>query len=229
MSLYCRTCGEPIPAEDVNIDLAIAKCRACDAVFCFGHRIGREPADRKRAEVPMPKGIAVEQWGNDLTITRRWFSPVFVFLLFFCIAWDGFLVFWYSMAFSGGPWIMIVFPIAHVAVGVGLTYYTVAGFLNRSVIKVSGGVLTVRHAPLPWPGTHTLNASDLAQAYCTEHFTQGRNSSGSTSYRVNAMLADGRKIKLLDGLTESDQALFIEQQLESHLGIPDSPVRGEMP
>ena len=68
------------------------------------------------------------------------------------------------MAFQvDAPWIMKVFPIAHVAVGVGLTYYTVAGFVNSTVLRVSEGQLAVRQGPFPWPGNRTLHTSDLDQ------------------------------------------------------------------
>jgi hypothetical protein len=40
----------------------------------------------------------------------RWFTPSVIFLVFFCIAWDSFLIFWYSMAFNSKhvPWIAVV-------------------------------------------------------------------------------------------------------------------------
>jgi hypothetical protein len=31
MQLTCRDCGAAIPAEDINIERGIAKCRACKA------------------------------------------------------------------------------------------------------------------------------------------------------------------------------------------------------
>ncbi|MBN1344564.1 MAG: hypothetical protein JXQ73_17875 [Phycisphaerae bacterium] len=231
MHLYCKTCGEPIDADDVNIKLAIAKCRSCNAVFGFAEQLaGQEArkARRNRDDVPMPKAITVDPWGHDLTITRRWFSWIHVFLVFFCIAWDSFLVFWYFMAFTEkSPLIFKIFPIFHLATGVGLTYFTIAGFLNRTVIKVASGILSVRHTPLPWPGNHRIETAGLDQIYCTEEIRHGEDNA-SFNYVVNAKLTDGRKVKLLTGLDEPDQALFIEQQIERHLGIEDRPVRGEM-
>ena len=53
---------------------------------------------------------------------RNSFILIGVFMLFFVIFWDSFLVFWYSNA-VGAPGegginiIMMVFPIAHVGVG----------------------------------------------------------------------------------------------------------------
>ena len=236
MQLNCRNCGKPIAAADVNIELAIAKCMACNSVFNFADQLGAKAGlAARRPEVPMPGGITVDQWGPQLKIVRRWFSPVIIFLIFFCIAWDSFLVFWYAMAFSdlnggGMGWMMIIFPVAHVAVGVGLTYFTIAGILNKTKLSVDVGQLTVRHGPLPWPGNRTLTTDELDQLYCTEHISRSGNStSSSTSYRVNVATRDGKKIKLLSGLSDADQALYIEQKIEEHLGIEDRPVGGEIP
>ena len=157
MQLTCKSCSKPIPAEDVNIKMAIAKCMACDAVFSFAEDLGagqREAAIAERPRVPEPKGFSVENWGSDLVITRRWFTPAVFFLVLFCIFWDGFLIFWYGIAFTQKevPWIMVLFPILHLAVGVGLTYFVICCFVNRTWIKVSMGQLTVRHSQLQWQG-----------------------------------------------------------------------------
>jgi hypothetical protein len=154
------------------------------------------------------------------------------FLLFFCIAWDAFLIFWYSMALGGvGPpggfgLLFIIFPFAHVAVGVGLTYLVIAGFLNRTTITVAHGELAVRHLPVPWAGNHTLPVSDIAQLYCGKS-ENPRQSSGVGVRSVSALLKDGRKITLVSFLHDADEARFIESKLESHLGIADLPVEGE--
>jgi hypothetical protein len=86
MQLSCRGCSKPIPAEDVNIKLAIAKCSTCNAVFSFADSLGadaRQPAIAARPTVPTPKGYTVENWSNDLIISRRWFTAAVLFLVFF--------------------------------------------------------------------------------------------------------------------------------------------------
>ena len=52
------------------------------------------------------------------------------------------------------PWITAVFPVIHVAFGVPLTYPS-GHYLNRTVLEVNEGRLTVRHGPLPGPETAT--------------------------------------------------------------------------
>src|SRR5262249_46570692 len=145
------------------------------------------PAARERPRVPMPSGFKVDDTGVGLWITRRWFSGAFIFLAFFCVAWDSFLVFWYTMAFgANAPWIFKVFPIIHLAVGVSLTYFTLAGFVNHTTIHVDGEDLTVRHMPLPWFGNHRLPLRQLDQLYSQQEVNRNRNGP-SYSYKVNAV------------------------------------------
>lgn len=233
MLLSCKACDAPLKADNINVQHGIATCNYCSAVMRFAElqtdAPAAEPTPIDRADVPMPSGITVEDWGGRLQIVRRWFTPVAFFLLFFCIAWDAFLIFWYSMAFGGNaPWIMKVFPIAHVAVGVGLTYFTIALFVNKTQIAVEAGQLGIRHGPLPWPGSGSYDTTDIEQFYCKQRVRHGKNSS-QTTYELHAVVGDGQKKKLLSGLHETDQALYIEQQLEDHLGIEDRPVGGELP
>jgi len=182
-----------------------------------------------RPLLPQPQDLKFIKQGNSLQFSWRWFSPKYIFLAFFCIAWDAFLCFWYGMALSsrGVPWIMIVFPIFHVAIGVGLTYYTLAGFLNRSTVRVDSRSFSIQHAPLPWFGSSNIPIRDLQQLY-TQARTS-RDSSHPVDYQLNAVLKNGRKLKLLSNLDNPDIGFFLEQQIENWLNIADTPVRGEIP
>jgi hypothetical protein len=95
--------------------------------------------------------------------------------------------------------------------------------VNSTRIAVEGGILTVRHGPLPWPGNRSLPVADLQQLFCEEVV----GSKGSRSYRLNAVLKTGKKLRLVTALKEPDQALYLEQLLETRLGIVDVAVAGE--
>lgn len=177
-----------------------------------------------------------------MTIRHRWFQWALLFLLFFAIAWDSFLVGWYWLLTAGpfggdhgmpGPMklIFFVFPIAHVAVGVGLTYFVLAGLLNSTVIRVADGMVSVRHGPIPWLGNLDVPIDGIEQLYCqnklrTKHDENG-HATTSMHYEVHAVI-DGQKKKLLSGLHEADHALFVEQRLERFLRLENRPVPGEM-
>lgn len=176
----------------------------------------------------MPRGIEVLDLGSELQIKRRWFSFVFLFLAVFCIFWNGFMLFWHAMALSMGAWFMSVFGLLHTAVGIGLAYFTLAGFLNTTNVRVGHGTIQIVHQPLPWPGNIVLPAHHVNQLFCRERVRHGKNGP-SVTYELHAVTADGRQRKLLSGLSEPEQALYVEQELERHLGIDDALVRGELP
>ncbi|MCB9852437.1 MAG: hypothetical protein H6819_05030 [Phycisphaerales bacterium] len=232
MNVFCPQCGAKIPADDMNLSTMAAKCRACQALFSLGG-VFEESDERARHDrrvdknVPQPKSIRVDESGSGLRIIRRWYSPLYFFMVFFCIAWDGFLVFWYYIALTkDAPWIMSVFPVLHVAVGVGLTYWTIAGFVNRTEIVVDSRELSVAHRPMPWFGALRMPVEQIDQLYCKQKISRGENGT-SVSYELFASKKGGGKRKILSGLMDSDHALFVERRVESYLGIRDRRVAGE--
>jgi hypothetical protein len=242
MQIQCSTCGGVVPASDVNLDRMIAKCARCNSVFDIGGQVpGTTALARQRPRVALPKAIRViqdelvtesstEPYRSDgvkrphVVLERSWFQASLFFMVIFCSVWDSVLVFWYSVALRGhAPWIMVVFPLGHLAVGIGLTYATLCGFVNRTRIAVEGGQLVIRHGPLPWKGNRALEANDLDQLFCEENVS----SKGARTYSLSARTKSGEKVVLLKSLPEADQALYIEQLFEDRLGIVDVPVAGE--
>jgi hypothetical protein len=143
--------------------------------------------------------------------------------------WDGFLIFWYSMAFTqNADLMMLIFPVLHVAVGFSLTYYTLAGIYNRTFISVGRGTVSIEHRPIPWFGNRTLQASEISQLYTEQITTRGKNGP-RVSYQLSVVSQENKKIKLLTGLDTPDAARYIERQVEDWLGIRDRRVEGEIP
>jgi hypothetical protein len=228
LTLSCPSCGgkTTYQAGDPRV-----VCQYCgnEHLFQLYNRPELTPRTwlRSKPRQPRPRNVRIEQKKGELRLVWRWFSPKYIPLAFFCIAWDAFLIFWYSMAFGmDAPWIMIVFPIAHLAVGVGLTYSTLAGFLNSTTVRLGDESFSVQHDPLPWMGEVKVPRGELRQFYCREQ--RPKNSEGANSYQLVAVLEDGRQLDLVSNLDSPDIGWFLEQQLESHLGIQDEPVPDEL-
>lgn len=229
--MQCPRCQAEIPAEDVNLDNLVAKCRQCNEVFSFADQVQQtaqlHQSPSRKLPVPKPDRLRIEDLGDPRRIIRRWFSTAIIVLVFFCIFWDGFLIVWYWIAFTKpGPWIMVVFPLLHVAAGVYLTYFALAGLFNHTTVTIECNQLTVRHGPVPWKGVPSLAVEDIIQLYCDQSYSS-RNRNSNWQYNVNALMADERKVKLLGSLPK-EEALFFEQQLEEWLGIEPYPVTGEV-
>jgi hypothetical protein len=154
---------------------------------------------------------------DGVTVRSVWLTWKIAPLALFAVIWDSFLFFWYSQALSkpNAPLMMILFPIGHVAVGLGITYYLLASLVNKTDVIVSSSGVTVVTGPAPWIGNKVVKADDITQVLVRER-AGNRN---SRTYAV--MYADrNRKEKnLVRSLAESDQAEFIALVIRRTLNL----------
>lgn len=211
-----------------------------DLLFDKWMRGERSAGDIRPVEppIPMPANMNIQRGHGRVVITRRWFTPVHIFTLIFAVIWNMivFGFFWAAMIGDGGSFLLF-FSLPFFAAGISIAYFSLAGLLNTTTIELAGGALSVRHQPLPWPGTPSIPAAEISQLYSIErvHHHSSSSSSGSrrtsTSYSYEVRIIHGsqrREEKLVGGLTDANQALFIEHTIEHHLGIVDRRVRGEI-
>ncbi len=183
----------------------------------------------------MPKHISIEERSGELTIIRRWFSAMVVFSAFFVLFWNTTIITYYigvtftilnrgeGFHITNAEALSLGFPLLHLLLGIGFFYYTLCGFVNRTLIRVSFENLSVSHEPLPWFGKRNIAVHDIKQLYCQQH----KGNKGSLSYSVNVITNDFTKIRLISGLGDSTQARFIEETVEKRLNITDEAVEGE--
>ena len=229
MQLDCKNCGAPIPAEHINLDRAIAKCTQCNAVFSFADRF--PIASPAKPTIDQPEKIQITRSTNELAIVRKWFGPIFFFLAFFSLFWNGIVWTVALGAIFSGNYFMLVFMSLHLIVGLGILYLTVALLANSTEIRVDRRYLSVKSSPLPFPknipfpvpGNCTMPVGRIEQIYCKEKFF-GR---GSASYELYAIDDRNQRQKIIKGIPNAEEAAFLEQEIERFLGIQDRPVRGE--
>jgi hypothetical protein len=189
---------------------------------------------------PTPKGITVIDDATaapdpgyrdaprrrPVTVIRRWFSAMVPVLAAFCVLWDGFLFFWYRSV-TGGSLVFQLVPVIHVIAGLVMTYLALAGFLNRTTIRLTPDELVIRHGPLPFPGNVRLAADDIAQIRCDEQVAESKNGT-SRSYRLIARRKSGEpEVRLLSLLHDPDQAYFLQEILRDRLGLARSTAAGD--
>jgi hypothetical protein len=251
MQIECPQCGAAISAQDVDLGLRVGKCQTCDQIISVADQLERIADNHvgsphsftstsgnspERPLVPQPASLLIEETGDSLEIRKRWFNPAVLFLLVFCLIWDGFLVVWYLMVlgfgFVNGPpgligLVFAVFPLGHVAIGIGLTYFCTASFLNTTTMTVREGSLSLRHGPLYWPGNLTLVTDDIEQLYATRTGDYSHPGRISVAGRLMAVMSDGKEQAVWN--SESDLAVLrcIEERVELFLGIEPHPVAGE--
>jgi hypothetical protein len=179
------------------------------------------------ARIGIPERFEIVDEGGVLRI--QWQRPrlVGVVALIFAVGWDAFLVSWYFDALSRDrlDMAMLLFPILHVVAGLALPYVALVFLLNAVVVEVGNQTVTVRHRPMPFPGNRTITAAEVRQLFSVER----RGRKGAVSHDLMAQLASGREARLVTGLSTDREARFIEQRIESRLGLADRPVAGELP
>src|SRR5258706_7093143 len=180
----------------------------------------------EKIELGLPEKLEIVRHGLYLEIIRKWFGKQFIFLTAFAIFWDGFLFFWYSNAVTRGNLVALLFPVLHLGVGIGMTYYVIAGWFNRTHIYVGKGKMAVYHKPIPWFGNAEFDTSTFKQLYAKERNSRNWNNNGGATYETRVISRDNRDLQLVSGLDTSEQALYIEQEIERYLGIEDVPVKG---
>lgn len=228
-ALKCPSCSSPLEESSFDLDQGLVRCAYCGTLTTLPSSIQRPPGFQERGPLALPDRISLESTPYGIRLVRRWFSPVVFFLIPFCLFWDGFLIFWYVMSFStGAPLVFNLFPLIHVAVGVGLTYFTLATLINKTHIAVERGEVVITHEPLPWFGYRRIPGMMIDQIYAKVHITQGKNGP-STDYQLWLVNTAGKHEKLHANQLTQEQALYIEQQLEKALGIKDRAVAGELP
>jgi hypothetical protein len=245
ITLECPSCGG---RTTFSVADAVMRCEYCGNQHIFrlptsgssasgpGWSSAAQPASSSATTtaarpslVPRPREVTLQKQGDQLILRWRWFNIKFIGLAFFCFFWDGFLCLWYGMAFGGkgAPLLVFIFPLLHLAVGISLSYYTLAGFLNVTTLKVDRKQFSVQYDPVPWLGEVKVPTADLKQLYCKEKY-HSSDSGSHYSYQLCAILKDGRKLDMVPNLDSAEIAAFLEQQIESWLNIPDEPVVGEM-
>jgi len=164
----------------------------------------------------IPQGLDLIPSASGQVVRKVWMSWILIPLVFFMIAWDGFLIFWYAMATRpGAPLIMKLFPLLHVAVGIGLTYYVIASFFNKTDITISLSGVEVKTSPLPWPGNKFIRCDQITDILVRERV----GSKGSRSYRV--MYVDpSRKERYVTGYFQArEQAEFVATLVRQTLNL----------
>lgn len=232
IALKCPNCNAPLQAPE---DCERYFCQFCGTpvlVAAPGQNKRRDPASSRGVARPrpVPEQLQIEELGGELKLSYRWFTWGVLALIPFCIAWNAFLVGWYSMAgeMDGVPGgmriIFLLFPIGHVAVGLGLIYAVLTMVLNRTTIRVRNGLLSIRHGPIYFPGNRTLPVDEIDQLYCRTSKSTGSKGGTQTSHTLHVRLKNGTSLKLLGCPLEGTLAAAVEQLVERHLGIRDRAV-----
>ena len=165
----------------------------------------------------IPEGLDVLKSGDDVIIRRSWRTLAVVPLFFFLVFWFGFLGFWYYHAFTArhAPLMMFLFPLIHVAVGVGLAYFAVCSLVNRTDVIITTSSVKCVIGPLPWRGNRDVPVGDIHGVAVRERF----GNKGSVSFTVVYVDGANKEHTLLTSMPRQEQAGFVAGSIKEILGL----------
>jgi hypothetical protein len=221
----CPSCAASLPVSAISEGLRAARCPSCRTLIDLdSSRAVQQP---RALAVAVPEKWKVESAPGSLKVSWRWFSAAVFFLVPFTLFWNGIMVsmtFGMTDGFAHPERLLIALVVPHVWVGVGLTYYCLTLFLNSTTVEFHEGSLRVQHGPLFWRGNRKLGPGEVQQLFVVEK----RGSKGSVSFELCGLLRDGKRLKLISGLSDEASARFLEVKLEQAMNIVDQAVAGEV-
>ncbi|MEO5915183.1 MAG: hypothetical protein ABIS50_13185 [Luteolibacter sp.] len=166
----------------------------------------------------IPEGLDEIPDMAGTTIRRKWLTWMIAPLALFAVVWDSFLFFWYTTALSkpGTPWMMILFPAGHVAVGIGITYFVIASLANKTDVILNTSFIEVTTGPFPWIGNKRVMVSDIAGIIVRERCG---NQNRKITYSVMYAGHDRKEKKFLSSLPNREQADFIAARIREITGL----------
>ena len=229
MKIICSVCQKEIEVANIDQARRVIKCDECNSINEIDSQ-AKSVENVKRTEVALPKRFRLKECENCLKMEYLWRSSQLIFLTPFTIAWIIIPILYYSNTLQIDSNLLIRFyMILHVFLGIGLIYYCLGGFLNKTQILVSKGLLKVKDIPLYFFKNVDISIDKLDQLYAKEKVERGRKRSISwSSFEVHAITKSDENFRLVAGLNNVNQALYIEQELENYLGIIDREVKGEI-
>lgn len=225
--LTCPTCQSIVEAEGINIQKLIAKCAQCNTVFNFENR---EPSAQpmERLDIPLPDGFLVEHYSSEMIIKIIWRKTRHLsFYIIFTVFWNLITLPFVILAISSADWMLALMISLHVAVGIGFLLYTLALLMNTTSFDVSTHGIAIVTNPIrvPLNPNRYLKSNELEQLYIDKYVASKTNGRPNYAYAVHAVVKGADKhLKLIKGLKNKNQALFIEHEVEKFLNIENKEV-----
>jgi|GEM_PF-5752228 len=218
--LSCTRCGANISEHDLNEPVIF--CRYCGCSFIMS---GKD-IDEIRVLVPVPENMSININESRFVLTYKWKSVMGIVLIIFGSFFFLFSNIWTLIAAAAGGGGFSLFGVAFIFFSLLLLYMGIAFRVNKTVIRIEEGNMSISFTPLYWPGKKSVNISEILQLFVQKKEYQNK---GNTSYLYNvvALQKGNRSLKLVSMIQEPEIAKCIEQQIERYLRLKDLSIAGE--
>lgn len=229
MYSHCTVCKSELRPGDVDLERQFVSCSSCGSMFTFQHT----PEERRHADGAVADQLPNTRWTYErkedlvrLSWPSSFVGTRFLAALLVCVLVATLPVVFGWVSLRGGGRLAAL-PIA-IAALLLFGYPLLVSAFNRTFLEASPGAgIQVRHGPLPWMAMpHDVKRRHISQLYA-KRLTRMSQAGIDAFYELRVLRSNGSTELLVgDGLS-AEEVLFLERALEQHLGIHDSPVRGE--
>ena len=231
MQINCPNCAEQIESDNINIDKGVAKCGNCNTVFSYED--DTHLSYRRRPEVFMPEEFEVLPLRNELSIHYKWRKTrsISASMIFFTVLWNAMLLPFIIAVIASGNLFTLIGIGVHLLVGLGLITNIILTLINSTYITVDDYELAIEHRPFALPlfaKNQYIDVKEIEQIYVQKYVSETVNGVAKYAYQIIAQLKNGEEVKVLKGFRHKDKALYVEQEIEIFLDIPDKAVKGEV-
>lgn len=233
LDLTCTVCSNEIDHANVNINNTLAKCNHCGSLHFLDDEEFFGRRKRNRPEMMIPEGTEVLHLPSSLDIRTNWrrgkSKGGMWFMVLFTVMWNA-MIWPFAISSILGGAIFSVLPMAlHLGVGLGLAYYVLSMFVNKTDIYVTDRDITISSTPLKIPFTkdEVIPTKNIKQLYVTRYVSGSTNGVPNYAYALYAITTSNKRVPLIKGMNKETQ-LYLEQEIENFLEIDDERVRGEV-
>jgi hypothetical protein len=107
----------------------------------------------------------------------------------------------------------------------GLSYLLLVALVNRTEIILTHKTLLWREGPLPWPGApKVLPTQQIVQFFVEDYWGSDTKNRPKRYYSLNVLMQGGTSVTLFRGQKRNHELLMLEGEIESWLGLENSPV-----
>ncbi len=197
-----RTAASPAPSTSTTSNSVFTTSFGAAAAPVFAMQAENEPVER-----PAKTSAVVS---TDWNGTQMYFPPFrnplsALVLLVFTAAWTGVV---YFLLHSKAP---IMFSIVFGGFDILITLALLSAIFSSTRITLAGDTLTLRKSFLGLPRTTAIPFSEIAEIHPYSGLQQGT----TTYYALRLRTKSGRKLNLVNGIADRQEARWLVSQIES--------------
>ncbi|MBC8171848.1 MAG: zinc ribbon domain-containing protein [Anaerolineae bacterium] len=223
MQVICPQCGEPVLAENINIQRMAAVCPACHTVFQFDPSVPTSKIKQRKMKQP-PQITADETDNGDLKIAFRTnFQLDSNEAVIVSVVFSGILTFM-TLIMAAAAAKAPIFPLGFGFFTLIMYYIVALQVYNQTHIEINDEQITVSRKPLPnvFSQLNTVSLSGIQNIRYEETPASKKEGYDTPRYHVWAEMVDGNR-KLIVGDLIEDYAIFVTQRLNEQLNPDTNP------